>query len=1217
MTVTPALTAGEQTALSGPSTRRTYLSVVPQTTVATVTVNQTVTFPVTQLTVSGSLSGVKKDMTAIIKNGSTIRGRYRVRKDPSGSTLYLMEFGAADPGQLATNAQTCVQNGDTIEIVDDPSIYAVLPRIAYSPPLAEIFEDYAELAAAYVQYPTPIVNVKINDSRGGHYATKVADGATVAITATISVQHWPTSASATYSWTVPGTWTSVSGTTSATLTGTAPVGNHVLKCTVTPNLGNAIEVIRRVQIHDDSTNPAMKVIVTSDTRDRTGRRVVLSLLDNRIASIPEGAMVILFDAPTWNGSATSVPTATTVFVGWFSRVRFNIGEGTRDAEPEIVGPAGVLSLIGNTSQEWNAVSGLPLTWQSVRQNCSNLNFILWWLLTFRASNLLRLFNYHPISVSATSARNVKFEAAKGSVLSQLQGLARRYGEANFGANSGGEFFFARHPNMIPTTSRSTDVVTRDTLTAAKYGVPISFEKRQRPDIRSVEAAAFWWDGISAQPTPYRSLAPETAAQGTAEEEITDLLIDGTTPEDTIRALSGLRLAWRNAAYAEITIPIPRNRDVYEPAEMSFVNVTIPANLHPLGTAWTFNGTPIAVTKRHLPGGSTDIELTLEIETSGARGKFIPNPPPGSAISPGTPDVDPGILDDTPDLDWGPDIDIVPDTPQPLNPKPGSANEYSREFLATLDGYVAQLDWSGSGEVYSDRSPSNTIRQALSDLIWMERNPHNTKDHVLFGKWGMARTLDLTRSAPDWRIIRDAVSSGISTCGALDLTTLNGSLTIASLPTSLTGFGGFDPLEIGEIIAGTGWRSTTQQSSPTPGTYLSGIGIHIEYTCPVKWSNAVNFTGSFNITDNIYVQAFYKDAATGLWVGMSGSNVAVVAGSGTYTSTSFTTNTNYASEVVILFRRFVGSPPVSPEFTITDLSFTGTCTFDPCGTLLLVEEFIGDLVALQDKPKGWMWLTKRLNADGVHYDVYFNRTLDDFTTVWSVRLARWASNMVYSIAPCPHDCNRIYVSAGDPTNSDAYVYYSADGGGTFTATTRTLTARGGPLLWNWSTGTPNTPNEDASNLVVCIGLDGSNNYKVAKGISGTPVTVATGSGKYPIHARALWSEPRDGDNLYLVFQDRSVYKSTNYTSSWSAVTSVPGSGIPRGCMGWPADATFLMLFGEDAFGYTADSAATITSLLPNYSAFATSAFGSGKGETIVAALPYISSAYPTPVIGGAS
>jgi hypothetical protein len=1216
MAVTPALTGTEQTNLSGASTRKTYLAVVPETQVATAQINAPsgLTFPLAQLPVDNTSAGwlnTKKGHTVYIGTaaGASDVGIYRVRKAPSGTTaLDIMEIGAADAGALAVQQQTKIADNFHVTVVQRYDIFSVLPRILYSPPsTSAVYEDYDTNPSTLIQYPTPIVNVKINNSRGGHFFTKVSDGAMQAITAVITLQHFPTSTSATYSWTVPAGWTGVAGSTTATLTATAPVGNYELRCTVTPNVGTAIEIVRRVHVYDDSTNPPILISPpTSDTRDRTGRRVTFSLYDDALADIPEGAMCALFDVCTWNG--TTVETATTTFVGWFTRTRFNLGKGVKDAEPEMVGPAGLLAMLGNTSQEWTGVPGLPVSWDQVRQDCCNLNFLLWWLLSFRAANLLKLFNYHPLSTAATSARNTKFEIAKGSLLGQLQGLARRYGEANFGCNSGGEFFFARHPNMIAAASRASAVVTRDILTNAKYAPGVSFESNERPDLRSLEGAAFWWDGFSSQPVPYRSIAPHKPGQGVGEEEMNDLIVDGSSPQATLNTLTGLRYAWRNARTRSVSLTVPRNRDAYEPAEMSFVSVTIPAEAHPLGTAWTFNGIPDTVSKRYYPGGATDIELTLEVESSGADGKTVAIPPPGSQTDPNAPPIEPQPLDPLPD--WGPEVDRDPDTQEVISPDPDAPAEYGKAILATTEAHVARLVFPVA---FTNISPSSSVRGLIGNAILLEQDAADYKKMWLYCDRGLIYTANWLATAVSWRTpVYAAVAAGIDDCAVYDVTTYNAGIAKGSLPYTIAGHEPYDPLSIGTFTPGTGWVGESQ--SDGAGHYAYGVTISFTPACPLKFAS---FTAGVtaSASHGVFFEVQYRKIGEATWTAGSGGSITVSSGAGSYTRTGVGTGSNYAVEIMIILRvAYSGTPPPANTFTVTSIELLN-CEFQDCDALDASETLISDFRSLADVKGGYLWLTKR-TIDGTAY-VFYNRTYDNFGSVQRVQVARYTANMTYSIAACKHNHLLVYVSAGDPSAGDAYVYQSVDGGGTFTRTARSLNTRGGLLYWNWSTGTPNARNNDPAYLIIGIGLDGSNNYQVCRGISGTPVTVATGSGKYPLSSRALWVEDRDQDNAYLVFQDRTTYKSTNASSSltWSAVTSVPGAGTPRALMGYPADPSFIYANGLNALAYSKDSGAAFTNIQSNWDTFADATYGAGVGETIVSVLPDIATHYLVPVTGG--
>lgn len=576
MAVSPALTSTERTRLAGPSTVLRYLSVVPETTVATARINQvSFTYPLTQLTVdgtSGGWSSVREGQTVYVGSaaGTRDRGTYRVRKAGNSTTLYLQELGMQDPGQVPVDIRTAsFANDDYITVIDRLDLWSVLPRI--DPDTGAIYEDYDLTVGTYNTTPQALVDVVINKRR--NHLFDYISSATLAISATVTVKKWPTSSgsSLSYSWTVPGSWTSVSGTSSATLTATAAPGNYKLYVTVTDSIGGTTTREIVVNIHHPTLNAPILIseMPQSDTRDRQGRRLVLGLNNTRLASIPLGAMVGYFEVVTNNGA--DVDTITRQFVGWVQQQSRAGQDGLRDASVEIIGPAGVLGLLNIASQVIEAAA-TPTTWQQVVPSLSTAAFMCYYMLRWRVANVLRLFNLTVYDMEAAGQRQPQWELDKGTLLQQMQSLATERG--NFGANSEGELFFLRHPSMVSYGDRGTDVVTRDTLTADLYST-VNITRRTMMQYEQVRGEGLSWDGSADLPTPYYSDAPKSPGQGASVIKLASQVV---TDQDELNQLTGDFYAQVNNPYPQIDVKIQRNRDVYEPAEMAFVSLTVPSSL---------------------------------------------------------------------------------------------------------------------------------------------------------------------------------------------------------------------------------------------------------------------------------------------------------------------------------------------------------------------------------------------------------------------------------------------------------------------------------------------------------------------------------------------------------------------------------------------------------------------------------------------------------------
>lgn len=1225
--VLPALTSDELIALSGPSTRRTYLSVIPDddALVTTLTVNQSaIPFPITQLTVTGTITDIAAGMEAVVIRSGVEIGRYRVRLDAETATLYLMETDRADSGALTYLLRpTGISNGDTIQIYDRINLYSALPRIVLTNPETSgaIYEDFDRVPGIESNFPSPIANMRVNTSRGGHFATRVQDDGTVAITAVVTALLWPPTTSVTYAWSAPAEWTGVSGGSTATLTGTAPIGNWKLECTITPNAGPAIKIVRRVHIHGITQNPPILIADGSfnGSRDRTGRRMSFTLIDNAIASVPHTSMLMVFNDCTWNGSSTSVPTATRIFVGWMNRIGFTAEQQSRHAMPEIVGPAGILDLLGNTSQLFE-VKNVATTWQEMAYPLATFSYVIWWLMKHRAANLLNLFNHWPLSTSSTVGRQPKFNVPTGSLLSQLKGMARRYREANFGFNSGGEAFVRVHPSMTPVGERSA-IPTRDTLTPSIYTLPVEWEHSLRPTTRQVQAAAGTWDGAAALPTPMRSDAPETPGQGTGDDTWQEQIIEDQV---TFNVLSGLRLAMLNAPTSQIPFTIPHNRDVLEPAEMERVSAVIAADQHPMDVEWEFFAVPSVVSERNLADGATEIVATVEPETSGDKGVTRAIPPPGSNVNPDLPPVDEIPFQPTPILDWGDDdVPFDPETPMPLNPQPGAPAEYGRMLSATSEGRVQRLTWPAGTFTLADFSPSANFRALLGGSAFtLHRDEGNPKQVFLAGKKAILRCADWKTATPKWSA---PVSLGV---GITDIDNGDGTHTLtldftqsqcgidvdkSDLAWNASGLtSGFD------YVAGQGWRTPNHETPTNIGLgyvrHAMALGRAVSSAMVVR-----SFTYTFTATPSPSRTVRMGPLLNDYLFPMPGNSYFADVSNALTTATVTYNPTDYLH---VAIGDVLG-------FGVQDYEPGDGCT--TCGTIINSveityedgdlpfafsnDEIVADFKSspCQDRRDSHYWFVKRAE-DGTDY-LWLKRTFDNFRSIVETRIARYSADIAPSIAIDPHNWKFVYVTAGDPAEDDCYLYESTDGGGTFAATAVAILASGGQIGWNWSTQTPNAPNTSKDNLIIVRGLDGSNNLLARRGLSGSDVTIATGSGKYGFSPQALWLLARDLDFVRLALQDNSLRLSSNAAGSFSGGTAIPGgtSHVARGLDGWPTDDAFNVIWGYRTLCFTTDSGSSYTDLWSDFDTFRSATYTSGN-ETLIGVVIDISSRYTTPVLG---
>jgi hypothetical protein len=345
----------------------------------------------------------------------------------------------------------------------------------------------------------------------------------------------------------------------------------------------------------------------------------LRLPDNALASLPVGTMVNYFEQATWNGSATSVPTATTNFTGWVLSAEYSLAPGVRYAEVEIGGPAEVLRKLGAYTQYLEAAT-IPATWQQLHANCSAVDYVLWYTILLRAPNLALLFDHHPYSLDHTQYLSGYYKFKAGNLLTQLQGVAG-FIACNYGFDSTGAGWVTRHPSLTGEYP-ARSLARRDILTPARYQ-SVRWTRRYRPEVRKVRAEGFAGGGIGNPPTAYIAEAPRgVPGQGVGEARLEGLTTISLLNGDDLKGLAGGLYAQVNNPYPAATFEIPGNRDVYEPAKQEPVDFQCTAAQAPDGTAWDKSGVPQRVTKRIGPHGAAHITLELEPETTGADGGIL-------------------------------------------------------------------------------------------------------------------------------------------------------------------------------------------------------------------------------------------------------------------------------------------------------------------------------------------------------------------------------------------------------------------------------------------------------------------------------------------------------------------------------------------------------------------------------------------------------------------
>lgn len=638
MSVDPALTAPEIAALAGASVARWYMvyDTTSGNTIATALVNMaSITYPLPTLTVdttSAGWSSVAPGMVILI--GSTLggfdRGIYRVRKAGTSTTLEIMAIGANDSGEVNLALRnTGISDNDYITVLDRFDVFGAYPRIAYSGigTDATIYEDWDKNVGADNRHPAPIVNV-IFPNKQSNYATHVYGNSSATFDISLAITLWNTSSGATYAITLPSGWTLNSGSLtgsslSPTINVTAPhsANAYTLSVEVVENNGNPAFAYRKVWIKSNTYPPITITQFDSDVDDRTGTRATITL--NSLVGMPVGAAVHLFNMGNWNGS--DVSTARKCITGYVVRRKEVTDVGVTNVSLDIVGPSYLMDQIGGQSQVMSAVNGSILDWQQLYYTLSYLDFIIWWVIMQRGRGLLQMFNYTPFGLTDTQKRMTDWRIDAGSLLSQVQALATRYGGGNFGCDATGEFFLQRNLSRVPWSDRS-GIPTRCTINASIYH-QIELDYDERPHLRRLRGECFVSDGLTTD-TPFWCDAPPIPGQGTSEEKLERIIADS---EAELLELTGNEYAARNNPYPSGSLTILKNYAVVKPAQMLPIETDIPAWLRYDGVDYSALQLPTQVTYTHNPDGTIDTQIGFETETVGVAATDVPIPAPDPSL----------------------------------------------------------------------------------------------------------------------------------------------------------------------------------------------------------------------------------------------------------------------------------------------------------------------------------------------------------------------------------------------------------------------------------------------------------------------------------------------------------------------------------------------------------------------------------------------------------
>lgn len=635
MAVRPALTSTEISRLAKAGVVRPYLWIDNSdiTPLATARVNGDPTFPVASLPVmdtSVGWSDVTEDKTVFIGSteGAFDRGIYRTRQGSTDEFLEIEQFGQNDGGAINIAVRTeTVQDGDYITVLERFDPFGVIPTIVYEGVgnEATIYEDYNLSYTNFNRYPPCQVNIFV-DGQPSNLGVHLYTATSYTFDISMAITKWATSSSATYEIVLPAGITLNSGSlTGSSLTPTINVTAqhnpivYTVKFVVTENNGSVWTSYRKLGIFSNTYPPLEVWRVDDDGGDTTGWHMQLTL--RGLTSASPAAMYHYFEMATWGGAA--VPTASTCFTGWCMSRREVSEGGVPSVSLDLVGPAGIMEALGASSQIFSSSTD-PQNWQEVYISLSYLDFMIWWVLARRVSGILQLFNFTSFGLDFTELQMPEWRMDTGTVLSQVQSLAKRWLGGNFGVDPTGEIMLRRRPSLVPYDDRG-DIDIRATIDQYIYK-SATLGYQARPQVRRLRGEAFYSNGSDI--TPVWCDAPTVPGQGSREDKEDRLIVNNA---DELYADTGNEYQYRNNPYPSGTIAIPKNYAVIYPAQFTRLILSIPDYLRYDHEAWENYVTALAVQRIHNVDGTIDTQIPIEQETAGVPGVDVPIPVPDESV----------------------------------------------------------------------------------------------------------------------------------------------------------------------------------------------------------------------------------------------------------------------------------------------------------------------------------------------------------------------------------------------------------------------------------------------------------------------------------------------------------------------------------------------------------------------------------------------------------
>lgn len=659
-----------QARFSGMQTVQPVINYWPAQQVVSGTLTETpTTYPIGQLNVnwtSGSPAGLRVGQLWIVRSGESVVSYGVVRLPSTSAVLYIDGKSRGDSG-LARSQAFGLTAGQTITVYNYRPLWSLLSRIVDG----EFFKKFDVAYTDEGENPSPVVNI-------GSWRQVWADsngGAEVFFDNTNSFA-WQGKTISSYNWQIPGA-TYVSGNSSSqNVTVRLPEGFHLVECTVTDTGGASTTAIRPVWVNGENFPPLSEKFafeINGDTQDRRGRNQSLTFVGQLDTDEYLPGMAVHYnEIATYDGSEMS-PASLLIsnFAGFASEEArtHDLLTGEKATSFEVFGPWAWMEMIPMVSQAIVEVEA-PEAWTDIRAGLGIPQFIIWYVLKHHSS-FLDLFDYDPFfefnefTGGRDDPRKLNW-GLNGSTLAEYVSQVSKSIGGNAGCKSNGALAFRRDPNIESAAYRDS-VDERMTLQVDEdynftdFAEPVEVNKRFHNEIGQLRVFTLSFDG--GETTAFGSIAPgytQMQAPGSQDEDSYIVKPDqgiaenvvGYRPGGQLRTnmLAGHLLAKTNNPTPEISMLLVRNMDFFDPAEMAWVRLEIPADWSSRGEAISTRALPTSVDRSWEEGENgafvKSIALSVEPETFGQPGEtYNIDTGIGESYLPEIPPIDIDLPDD--------------------------------------------------------------------------------------------------------------------------------------------------------------------------------------------------------------------------------------------------------------------------------------------------------------------------------------------------------------------------------------------------------------------------------------------------------------------------------------------------------------------------------------------------------------------------------------------